>query len=163
MKRKKTSSQKRKITAATEKFTWSKEMLEDLVDIIWSDEEIRKMLIFRNQKFAGNNTLCQKIVKELNQRIKEYEKSFPFLTVTQARNIFKKLISECKAQSFTQRTAAALSCHKLEKGYGKWWGKLFPVVGSRESSDRSNNIETSADTDSGENNSFEGTVQEELD
>ena len=33
----------------------------------------------------------------------------------------------------------------------------------RESSDQSNNIETSADTDSDENNSFEGTVQDELD
>ena len=32
----------------------------------------------------------------------------------------------------------------------------------RESSDWSNNIETSADTDSDENNSFEGTVQDEL-
>ena len=33
----------------------------------------------------------------------------------------------------------------------------------RESSDRSNNIEISADTDSDENNCFEGTVQDELD
>ena len=33
----------------------------------------------------------------------------------------------------------------------------------RESSDRSNNIEPSADTDSDENNSSEGTVQEKLD
>ena len=32
----------------------------------------------------------------------------------------------------------------------------------RESSDRSSNIEPSADTDSDENNSFEVTVQEEL-
>ena len=68
-----------------------------------------------------------------------------------------------KFHSKNSRSFAALSRYKLEKGYGKWWGKLFPVVGSRESSDRSNNIETSADTDSGENNSFEGTVPEELD
>ena len=53
------------------------------------------MLIFRNQKFAANNALYQKIVMELNLRIKGYEKSFPFeVTVTQARNKFKKLISE---------------------------------------------------------------------
>ena len=39
----------------------------------------------------------------------------------------------------------------------------FPLVASRESSDRSNNIEPSADTDFDQNNSFEGTVQEELD
>ena len=164
MKGKKTSSQKIKITAVTEKFTWSNETLEDLVDIICSDEETKKMLIFRNQKFAANNALYQKVVMELNQRIKGYEKSFPFeVTVTQARNKFKKLISECKAQSLTQRTATGLSRYKVEKGYGKWWDELFPLVASRESSDRSNNIEPSADTDSDENNSFEGTVQEELD
>ena len=122
------------------------------------------MLIFRNQKFAANNALYQKIVMELNLRIKGYEKSFPFeVTVTQARNKFKKLISECKAQSVTQRTATGLSRSIVEKGYGKLWDELFPLVASRESSDRSNNIEPSADTDSDENNSFEGTIQEKLD
>ena len=135
-------------------------MLDDLVDIICSDEETKKMLIFRNQKFAANNALYRKVVMELNQRIKG---SFPFeVTFTQARNKFKKLISECKAQSLTQRTAAGLSSYKVEKGYGNWWGGLFPLVARRESSDRSNNIEPSADTGSDENKSFEGTVQDEL-
>ena len=101
---------------------------------------------------------------ELNQRIKGYEKSFPFeVTVTQARNKFKKLISESKAQSLTQRTATGLSRYKVEKDYGKSWDELFPLVASRELSDRSNNIEKSADTNSDENNSFEEPVQEELD
>ena len=59
----------------------------------------------------------------------------------------------------TQRTATGLSHYKVQKGYGKWWDELFPLV-ARESSDQSNNIEPSADTDSDENNSFEGTVQE---
>ena len=136
-------------------------MLDDLVDIICSDEETKKMLIFRNQKFAANNALYRKVVMELNQRIKG---SFPFeVTFTQARNKFKKLISECKAQSVTQRTATGLSRSIVEKGYGKLWDELFPLVASRESSDRSNNIEPSADTDSDENNSFEGTIQEKLD
>ena len=36
-------------------------------------------------------------------------------------------------------------------------------MASRKSSDRSNNIAPSADTDSDENKSFEGRVQEELD
>ena len=53
-------------------------MLENVVDIICSDEEAKKMLIFRNHKFAANNALYQKVVMELNQRIKGYEKSFPF-------------------------------------------------------------------------------------
>ena len=139
-------------------------MLDDLVDIICSDEETKKMLIFRNQKFAANNTLYQKVVMELNQRIKGYEKSFLLeVTFTQARKKFKKFISECKTQSLTQRTVTGLSLYKVGKGYGTWWDELFPLVGSRESSDRSNNIESSADTDSDENNSFEGTMQGELD
>ena len=89
MKRKETSSQKREITAVTEKFIWSNEMLEDLVDIICSDEETKKMLICCNQKFAANNALYHKVLMELNQRIKGYEKSFPFeVTITKARNKF---------------------------------------------------------------------------
>ena len=79
-----------------------------------------------------------------------------FLSLTQARNKFEKLISECKAQSLTQRTATGLCRYKVEKGYGKWWDQLFPLVASRESSDRSNKIESSADTDSDENNSLKG-------
>ena len=56
----------------------------------------------------------------------------------------------------TQRTATGLCRYKVEKGYGKWWDQLFPLVASRESSDRSNKIESSADTDSDENNSLKG-------
>ena len=113
------------------------------------NEATKKMLIFCNQKFAANNALYQKVVMDLNQRIKGYEKSLPFeVTVTQARNKFKKLVSECKAQSLTQRTATGLNHYKVEKGYGgKWWDALFTLVASRESSDRSNNIEPSADTE----------------
>ena len=51
-------------------------MLEDLVDIICSDEETKKMLIFRNQKFAADNALYQKVVMELNKPIKGYENHF---------------------------------------------------------------------------------------
>ena len=101
---------------------------------------------------------------ELNQRIEGYEKLFPFeVTAAQARNKSKKLISECKAQRLTQRTATGLSHYKVEKGYGKWWDELFPLVASRESSYRSNKIEPSAETDCDEYNSFERTVKEETD
>ena len=101
---------------------------------------------------------------ELNQRIEGYEKLFPFeVTAAQARNKSKKLISECKAQRLTQRTATGLSRYKVEKGYGKWWDELFPLVASRESSYRSSKIEPSAETDCDEYNSFERTVKEETD
>ena len=94
-------------------------MLKDLVDIICSDEETKKMSIFRNKKLATNNALYQTVVMKLNQRIKGYEKSILFEVTVQARKKFKKLISECKAQSLTQKTATGLSRYKVEKGYGK--------------------------------------------
>ena len=117
-------------------------------------------MIFRPQKFAANNALYQKVVMELNQRIKVYAKSFPFeVTVTQARSKFKKLISACKAKALTQVSVAINKKKAMVSGGMNY----FPLVASRESSDRSNNIEPSADTDFDQNNSFEGTVQEELD
>ena len=45
-------------------------MVEDLVDIKCSNEETKKIMICRNQKFAANNTLHHKVVMELNQHIK---------------------------------------------------------------------------------------------
>ena len=106
-----------------------------MVDIISSDENLKKMLIFRNQKFAANGLLFEKVVSELNERSKNYS-NFT-ITSTQARNKFKKMISECKAISLAQRTASGISRYKIEKGYGKWWDILFPLVASRESSDPS--------------------------
>ena len=71
------------------------------------------MLIFRNQKFAANGVLLDQVVKELNTRSQKYNCSFT-ITSTQARNKFKKLISECKTVSLTQCTASGTSRYKVE-------------------------------------------------
>ena len=67
-----------------------------MIDIICSDEILEKKLIFRNQKFAANANIFEKIADFMNQRaannIRKYRVSF-----SQARNKFKKLVSECKS------------------------------------------------------------------
>ena len=46
-----------------------------------------------------------------------------------------------------QRTAYGISCYYVEKGSGKWWKILFPLVGSRESADPLNIVESLFDND----------------
>ena len=68
------------------------------------------------------------------------------MSFLQARNEFKKLVSECKSDSLTNRTASGIARYKVEKGYGKWWHILFTLVARRQSSDPNNMIEPSFDT-----------------
>ena len=68
------------------------------------------------------------------------------MSFSQARNEFKKLVSECKSDSLTNRTASGIARYRVEKGYGKWWHILFTLVARRQSSDPNNMIEPSFDT-----------------
>ena len=68
------------------------------------------------------------------------------MSFLQARNEFKKLLSECKSDSLTNRTASGTARYQVEKGYGKWWHILFTLVARRQFSDHNNMIEPSFDT-----------------
>ena len=61
---------------------------------------------------------------------------------SQVKNKFKKLVCECKSISLSQRTTHRISCYHVEKSYGKWWNILFLLVGSRESADPLNIVES---------------------
>ena len=123
-----------------EKLTWSNVMLDDMVDITCSNEQLRKFLIFRNQKCAANTNIFEKVAEEMNERgAADGRKNT--ITHSQIRNKFKKLVCECKSISLTQRTASGISRYQREKRYGKWWDILFPLVASRESADPSNIVE----------------------
>ena len=50
-----------------EKLAWSKVMLDDMVDIICSNEQFKKFLIFRNQKCAANTNIFEKVAEEMNE------------------------------------------------------------------------------------------------
>ena len=128
-----------------EKFIWSNAMIDNMIDIICSDEILKKKLIFRNQKLAANTNSFEKIADLMNQRAANNDRKYR-VSFSQARNKFKKLVSECKTVSLTKRPASGIARYQVEKGYGKWWDILFPLVASRESSDRNNMIEPSFNT-----------------
>ena len=124
-----------------EKFIRSNAMIDDMIDIICSDEILKKKLIFRNQKFADNENIFEKIADLKNQRVANNDRKYS-VSFSQARNKFKKLVSECKSVRITCRVAR----YQVDKVYGKWWDILFPLVASRESSDPNNMREPSFDT-----------------
>ena len=43
-------------------------MIDDMINIICSDDILKKKLIFRNQKFAANANIFEKIADLINQR-----------------------------------------------------------------------------------------------
>lgn len=47
--------------SSEEKFIWSNVMIDDMIDVIFSDEIMKNKLIFRNQKFAANANSFKKI------------------------------------------------------------------------------------------------------
>ena len=123
-----------------EKLAWSKVMLDDMVDIICSNEQFKKFLIFRNQKCAANTNIFEKVAEEMNERAAADGRKNT-ITHSQIRNKFKKLVCECKSISLSQWTASGISRYQVEKGYGKWWDILFPLVTSRKPADTSNIVE----------------------
>ena len=130
-----------KNSAKGETLRWTEEMITDMVDLIANTATLRKYLIFENNKNASNGKHYETLVKGLNTRIAAYEPPDPVISASQARNKFKKLVSECKNVSLTIKTASGIDRHKVEKGYGRWWDILFKLISSRPSSDPSNTIE----------------------
>ena len=122
-----------------EKLAWSIVMLDVMVDIICSNEQFKKFLIFRNQKCAANTNIFEKVAEEMNERAAADGRKNT-ITHSQIRNKFKKLVCECKSRSLSKRKSG-ISRYQVEKSYGKWWDILFPLVASRESADPSNIVE----------------------
>ena len=73
---------------------WSQELVDDLIDIIVSNEQYKRKLIFMNTKFQQNGVIYGKVCEELKQRCAVRGQDMPF-TVVQTRSKFKKCISEC--------------------------------------------------------------------
>ena len=48
----------------------------DMIDIICSDEILKKKLIFRNQKFAANASIFEKIADLMNQRAPNNDRNY---------------------------------------------------------------------------------------
>ena len=112
-----------------------------MVDLI-ANTSLRKYFIFENNKNAFNGKHYERMVEGLNKGIAAYEPSGPVVSASQARNKFKKIVSECRSVSLTIRTASGTDLHKVEKGYRRWWDILFKLVSRKPSSEPSNNIES---------------------
>ena len=65
------------------------EMLDDLVDIIVSNERYKRKLIFTNCPTTSNAIVYQEILKEMQRRCSQRGCTFD-LTLAQTRNKFKK-------------------------------------------------------------------------
>ena len=81
-----------------EKSLWSNAMIDDMIDIICSDKIMKKNFVFRNQKPAANAKCFKKIADLMNQRAADNDRKY-WVSLLQARNKFKKLVSDCKSVS----------------------------------------------------------------
>ena len=82
-------------------------MLDDLVDIIVSNERYKRKLIFTNCPTTSNAVVYQEIVKEMQRRCSQRGCTFD-LTLAQTRNKLKKMMSTCKTALMTVKTASGI-------------------------------------------------------
>lgn len=111
---------------------WKQDLVDDLVDIVITNDYYKKKLIFVNTKTQQNGKVYEKVLKELKSRSEGKGKSVPF-TVGQVRTRFKKCISECKKAALTIKTATGVKRFQDEKNYGVWFDRLFELVKTRDS------------------------------
>ena len=93
---------------------WKQDLVDDLVDIVITNDYYKKNLIFVNTKTQQNGKVYEKVLKELKSRSEGKGKSVPF-TVGQVRTRFKKCISECKKAALTIKTATGVNVSKTKK------------------------------------------------
>ena len=124
---------------------WSQELVDDLIDIIVSNEQYKRKLIFMNTKFQQNGVIYGKVCEELKQRCAVRGQDMPF-TVVQTRSKFKKCISECKKVALTIKTATGIKSFLDDKGYGAWFDKLYSIVKTRDACQPEQAVEPSAHT-----------------
>lgn len=79
------------------KSTWPDEIVNDLVNVVCSNEYLTKKLIYENTKNSRNGMLYQKIIKEISKLCEERQVEYPY-SVTQTRTKFKNCISSCVKQ-----------------------------------------------------------------
>ena len=115
------------------KSLWTTEMLNNLVDIIANDDNLKRKLIFTNTRATSNAEAYKTVVKEMEKRCDARGETFE-LDVTQTHNKFKKLMSTCKSALVTIKTASGIFStvkgkllsrqtesvrdHKFHSGYG---------------------------------------------
>ena len=97
--------------------------------------------MLRSQKFVANANVFERVVEEMNERAAADGRKNK-ITHSQVRNKFKKLVWQCKSISLTWWIAHKISCYHVEKSCGKWLVILFQLVGSGESAEPLNIVES---------------------
>eukprot|EP00794_Sanderia_malayensis_P012532 gene12532-13818_t len=125
------------------KAQWSDTLVNDMVDIIASDEYLQKRLIFTNSKNQKNTAMYEKVLMSLKSRSAARNDDCPF-TAVQMRTKFKKLVAECKKTAMLMKTPSGIKCFQEERGYSAWFNQLFLLVKTRDSCQPDQAIEPSA-------------------
>jgi len=113
------------------KAQWHDSHVADMVDVICSNDNFARKLIFTNSKNTKNNEVYCKVPKEVEKRYTG-SSNFPYST-GQMRTKFKRCIAECKKLALTIKTATGVKRIQEERGYGPWFDQLFSLVQSRDS------------------------------
>ena len=127
------------------KAQWTESLLNDMADIIVSNDYLKNKLIFTNSKNQKNSEVYQKVLNELKKRTEARDEDFPF-TVKQLRTKCKKVVGQCKKAALVMRTASGIKRFQDENGYGAWFNQLFALVKTRDSCQPEQAIEPSAVT-----------------
>ena len=93
-------------------------MLDDMVDIIRSNELFKKSSTFRNQKCASNTNIFEKCAEKMNERAAANGRKNR-TTHSQIRNKFKKFLCEYRSESLSHRTASGIIRYQKKKYCGK--------------------------------------------
>ena len=125
-------TQRNKKRKVGRKAIWSTDATNDLVDIITSNEQYQRKLIFTNTKNQNNGKRYAEILVKLKERADQRGESITF-TIQQIRTKFKCCVSDCKQAAMTVKTSTGIQRFQDEKGYGKWFDLLFPLVKTRDS------------------------------
>ena len=129
------------------------------MDIITCNERYQRKLIFTNTKNQNNGIIYGEILNKLKERANERGDQITF-TIQQIRTKFKRCVSDCKQAAMTIKTATGIQRFQDEKGYGKWFDLLFPLVKTRDSCQPAMAVEPCAINDLTEEEEVEKTFED---
>ena len=128
-------SKKKKTKKVGRKCLWNENIVDDLIDVIVENDKYKEKLLLTNTKNVKNGIYFQKVIDEVKTRCSERDEPYPY-DIKQTRTKFKRCVSLCRAAALKIKTASGIKRFQEEKEFGKWFGKLFPVITSMTSCQR---------------------------
>ena len=117
--------------------------VNDIINVICSNDYLVKKLVFQNTKSSSNGELFKKVVADSQKACLERGQNFEF-DITRTRTKFKSCVSLYETAAMTAKTATGIQLFQDDKNLGRWFNQLFPFVKSRESAQPEQAIEPSA-------------------